>query len=217
LVAFSRCSARETKREIRREAILTAAYDLFLEKGYDATTLGDVVSRSGGSLATLYEMFDNKPGLLRAMVSHRCESLGASLEAALGGAEPVQEGLRLIGQHMYRELLNPRAVGLKRVVIAQTLIQPDLGKLLYESGPAAGQHRVAQYLEQKMRAGELRTADPMAASQMFFQMIMGHFQQLLLMGQLDMPSEDEKAEHLDFALFAFLKIYSPEPVRAEEK
>ena len=33
------CGHHERKREIRREAILAAAYDLFLEKGYEATTL----------------------------------------------------------------------------------------------------------------------------------------------------------------------------------
>lgn len=209
MIAIPCCGGRENKREIRREAIISAAYDLFLEKGYEATTLGDVVSRSGGSLATLYAMFENKPGLLRAMVNHRCGSLSATLEAAMTGEEPVQDGLRQIGQHMYEELLNSRAVALKRVVIAQSLLQPELGRLLYESGPAAGQQRVAEYLERKMHAGELRLADSVAASQMFIQMIMGHFQQLLLMGQQDLPSEEDKANHLEFALSAFMQIYAP--------
>ena len=52
------------KREARRDAMLDAALELFLERGYGAISLTDVVKRSGGSLATLYELFGGKLGLL---------------------------------------------------------------------------------------------------------------------------------------------------------
>lgn len=51
---------RPNRLEERRSALLTAAQNLFLEQGYERTTLGDVVARAGGSLATLYKLFGDK-------------------------------------------------------------------------------------------------------------------------------------------------------------
>src|SRR4028118_2290815 len=91
---------RESKREARREAILTAAHDLFLEKGYEATTLSDVVRRSGGSLATLYELFENKPGLLRALVDRKCGAMAQRIDDAVSAERAPREALREIAGFM---------------------------------------------------------------------------------------------------------------------
>src|SRR3546814_11941406 len=60
---------RSSPRERRQSAILDAAESLFLEQGYERTSLAEIVKRSGGSLATLYELFGNKQGLLRAIAT----------------------------------------------------------------------------------------------------------------------------------------------------
>ena len=59
------------RRERRRQAIIDAARDLFVERGYDAVSLSEIVKRSGGSLATLYALFDGKAGLLGAIVANK--------------------------------------------------------------------------------------------------------------------------------------------------
>src|SRR3546814_9806116 len=57
-----------TRREDRRQAILDAAESLFLEQGYERVSVNAIVQRSGGSLATVYDLFGNKHGLLYAVV-----------------------------------------------------------------------------------------------------------------------------------------------------
>src|SRR3546814_2798082 len=52
-----------TRQQDRRKAILDAAESLFLDQGFDRVSLAAVVGQSGGSLATLYELFGNKQGL----------------------------------------------------------------------------------------------------------------------------------------------------------
>lgn len=202
------CGHREAKRNARRQAILDAAYDLFLEKGYEATTLSDIVGRSGGSLATLYELFESKPGLLRAMVHGQCDRVGSGLERAFCCVQPVEKTLREIAENLFDEILHPRAIALFRVVVAQCAMQPELGKLLYESGPAAGKAKVADYLRVQAEAGRISVSDPEAAAKMFFQMVIGHHHHLLLMCAIDPPGKKEKAAHLDFAIGSFLKVVS---------
>ena len=46
----------------RKRAIIDAARALFVEQGYERTTLKDIVDRAGGSLATVYKVFGNKDG-----------------------------------------------------------------------------------------------------------------------------------------------------------
>lgn len=203
---ISICEQRETRREARRQAILDSAYDLFLEKGYEATTLSDVVGRSGGSLATLYELFESKPGLLRAMVQEQCGSVSDGMDRAFCSEQAIETTLREIAEHLFNQILRPRAVALFRVVVAQCVMQPDLGKLLYEAGPAVGKAKIAQYLQMQAEAGRIELGDPHATSQMFFQMVIGHYHHLLLMCSIDPPTGKARAAHLDFAIESFLKV-----------
>src|SRR5262245_3793367 len=55
-----------SRGEARRQAMLQAAGELFLEHGFEGTSVSDVVKRSGGSLATLYAWFGSKEGLFEA-------------------------------------------------------------------------------------------------------------------------------------------------------
>jgi len=199
------CGPRERKREIRREAILAAAYDLFLEKGYEATTLSDIVGRSGGSLATLYEMFENKPGLLRALVGDRCSQISDTIDKAVSSQKPPREALREIAEYMFDKIIDPNAIALFKAAVAQ----PELGRKLYEAGPANGQAKVAQYLASQSKVGHLSVDDPVFAAQMFFQMMFGHFHQMLLFGLPVSLTAADKKKHFDTVMAAFFKIYGP--------
>jgi TetR/AcrR family transcriptional repressor of mexJK operon len=196
-------AAKESKRDARRQAMLCAAHELFLEKGYEATTLSDVVRRSGGSLATLYELFENKPGLLRALVVERCSHLSETIDRAVSAHSPLREALHEIAAHMFDKIIDPRAAALFKAALAQ----PDLGPQLYRAGPAIGQAKVAEYLALQAEEGVLDIDDPVWAAQLFFQMMFGQLHQQLIFGLPVQLSEAEKEIHFDRTLDAFLKIF----------
>jgi len=52
----------------RRSQIMTAALDLFLEKGYHATTIRDIARRSGVNQGSLYDYVQNKEDILRILL-----------------------------------------------------------------------------------------------------------------------------------------------------
>lgn len=194
---------REKKRELRRQAILAAARALFLERGYEATTLNDVVRRSGGSLATLYEMFENKPGLLRAMVNEHCSVISDAIDRAISAHQPPREALWAITEHMFDNIIDPQA----RALLKAALAQPDLARQLYAAGPATGQAKVAEYLSLQAKEGVMDIEDPVQASQIFFQMMFGHFQEQILFGVPVELSQEEQVRHFERMLIAFFKIY----------
>jgi len=59
---------RLARGQRRRAAMLAAARELFLSKGYRKTTLTDIIERSGGSRETIYSNFKGKIGLFGAII-----------------------------------------------------------------------------------------------------------------------------------------------------
>lgn len=60
--------------EGKEEIILKVALELFLEKGYENTSLNDIVKVTGGSLATIYKKFENKNNLFLKALKFRAET-----------------------------------------------------------------------------------------------------------------------------------------------
>ena len=64
----------QTKRGHERcLSLLLSANELFLERGYDAVSLDDIVHHAGGSKASIYKFFGNKEGLFTAICDYRRE------------------------------------------------------------------------------------------------------------------------------------------------
>lgn len=72
-------SGREAAARATRRAVVAAARELFLEKGYGATTLNEIARHAGVSVQTLYAQFGNKQALVHQLMD----------EAIAGDDEPV--------------------------------------------------------------------------------------------------------------------------------
>jgi len=60
-------TSRRAHARLNRAAILDATRHLFLAQGYAATTMATIASEAGVSVETIYKVFGNKAGLLRAL------------------------------------------------------------------------------------------------------------------------------------------------------
>jgi AcrR family transcriptional regulator len=75
----SKVSLQARKQDFVREAIWTAAIDLFAEKGFEATTLDDIIAAAGTSRRTFFRYFESK----RDLIAQPIVSYGASLITAI--------------------------------------------------------------------------------------------------------------------------------------
>jgi AcrR family transcriptional regulator len=75
------------REEATRQAILTAARDVFVRKGFHAASIDDVVAASGSSVGRIYGYFKSKDELVRACVlaANRAESDAVLVSARSGG------------------------------------------------------------------------------------------------------------------------------------
>lgn len=123
----------------------------------------------------------------------------------IGGAQ------QFFGQEMLDRFLDPTYIGLFRVVVAQCAAHPDLGRQIYDAGPAVCLAKGAEYFATQIEAGTLAADDPMAVSTMFFQMVCGQFHTQLVFGLPVELSAEERARHLDYVLPVFVKAFEPSP------
>lgn len=75
---------RERTRRVVREELLHSAWGLFLERGYEATTMEEIASAAGLSRRSLFRYFDSKDDILVQCLS----ATGTKIADALGAVDP---------------------------------------------------------------------------------------------------------------------------------
>ncbi|MET8361604.1 TetR/AcrR family transcriptional regulator [Micromonospora sp. NPDC005171] len=152
----------------KRALIVTAATALFLELGYDRTSLARIAERSGVSRATLFKQFPSKAALFDAIVT---ESWSTADEEDPPPAGNVVDGLSAIGRR-YAELLSrPQMTDLFRIVIAELPRFPELAHAQFSHGKMPYFESVRSYLLAEHEAGTVRVEDVDLAATQFLGMI----------------------------------------------
>lgn len=164
------------RREERRLAMMEAAETLFIERGYEDTTLAAIVQRSGGSLATLYEHFGNKQGLLRAMIERIASEDQVPVPSDPTPDHSCADQLRSYAHALYAHYTRPRAVALKRIVMTEALRDPVFARSLYQDLHLSAVEDLAKTFRRWTDSECANIHDPMAAADLFFSTIMGDAQ-----------------------------------------
>jgi len=82
---------RRTTPADKREAILDAALDLFVELGYHGTAVPQVAQRAGVGAGTIYRYFDSKEGLVNALYQTHKEQVARELLQNFPADAPARE------------------------------------------------------------------------------------------------------------------------------
>lgn len=199
------------RREARRRAFLAAAGDLFIEKGYGDTSLADVVKRSGGSLATLYDFFGNKAGLFKALIDDRASRITRILNQPEGEEHSVAASLETHGRQVLDLMLEPDVIAVQRLVIAESAQFPELASMYFSAGPAAVFESLKSYLTKQAQQGRLVIDDPALAAEHFGGLVKGMCHVCALFGVPDGLTDAARHQRVTLAVEAFLKLYAPLP------
>src|SRR5690606_36391892 len=78
-----------------RAAVLRTAIDLFIRRGYDATSVSDLAAELGVTKSAVYHHFASKEALLAAALDEALSELGAAVEAAATATDGEPSAVRL--------------------------------------------------------------------------------------------------------------------------
>lgn len=194
-----------SRAELRRQAFLDAARDVFLEQGYESANMSEIVRRAGGSLATLYAQFGDKEGIFLAVLERRMKDVTDALEVELQAHTPVEEGLQRIGEQFAGKLVQPQSLELYRLIVGLAKKFPDLAQTFTKLGPNRVRMAIAAYLQDRADAEEIpQSEDFEALGSLFLDMVRSPLQTRALLDQSIRPTEAEVCASVERTVQIFL-------------
>lgn len=194
-----------TRRGVeRRASLLQAANVLFLERGFNAVSLDDIVQVCGGSKAAIYQYFGNKKGLLAALFEYRSENFfkeNPPPERQPG--QSMDEIMLLMAKAVYTALTDPNNIAFMRLVVEESQRDPELAQLAYDTGPKRGLLLIAGLLEQAHQQGDIDCPHPYESATLFFGMLR-HAQWRLLVGLSPLESRLDANQYIQYSVERFL-------------
>lgn len=158
-----------TEDSAKRRQIAEGARKVFMERGFDAASMGDIAKAAGVSKGTLYVYFKDKDELFGAIVGQECTFQAEGVFQFDHADRNVEAVLRKHGAAFVRKMCDPHRLSSMRAVIAIADRMPDLGRKVYEAGPAIGAARLAGYLHAMVDAGVLAIDDCEVAAAQFIE------------------------------------------------
>ncbi|MGO0792120.1 TetR/AcrR family transcriptional regulator C-terminal domain-containing protein [Herbaspirillum seropedicae] len=193
----------------RRDAILAAAAEVFLEEGFEGASMAGISARIGGSKGTLYSYFKSKEELFVA-VTH--EQAKKQMEPALAALEKdtgdLQKTLQVFGEKAVSFLCQESTLQTHRMIVAESG-RSDIGRRFHESGPKLGMERIASFLSRQMQAGRLKQADPMLATLQLCALLDCETVKPMMLGLESAISRPRMKRMVGRAVETFLAAYAP--------
>jgi TetR/AcrR family transcriptional repressor of mexJK operon len=195
----------------KRGAIIRAASDLFAFRGYDGTSMDMIAEAASVSRQTIYNQFESKETLFRALVDDLVGELVAPLAKVASGAT-IRDTLNAFAEHALEFVLRPKTLALQRLV-TEAVAFPGFGRTAYDAGPARAHAMLAAYLVEQARLGRLELADPVVAAVHFFALVARDSEVKALFGIETDVSAQERRRRAKVGVDVFLRAYAKrEPV-----
>lgn len=195
---------------LKRDSILDAARECFLEAGYAATSMDAIAARTPASKVTLYRYFNSKLDLFAAVIRHHGER-----DHCLLNAWPIDGDTRTrltaTGLILLNLLLSPDTLGLYRVAVAEAARHPELASVFWDIGPGFGQERLSAVFGELAQQGDLTVPDPRIAAEQFSAMLRGEVFHRALLG-LPLPDSSDAGATVAAAVDTLLRAYGGPPV-----
>ncbi|AGI25401.1 TetR/AcrR family transcriptional regulator [Pseudomonas sp. MT3] len=195
----------ESQRQVeKREGILAAATEMFLEEGYAGVSVDAIIARIGGSKRTLYAYFGDKDGLFAAIIARLCEEIVNPLRSMDLAHKPLPDALREIAGTFFDVVLSPRTIAIHRLIVAEAPRAPEAARSFFEAAPGAAYGCLTEYFRWADAAGLVSPGDAQTRAVLFLDALTGDFQLRCLLGLMETPSRTERQHRLDEAIAIFL-------------
>jgi TetR/AcrR family transcriptional repressor of mexJK operon len=206
--------ADEEPRSFRkRTTILDAATTVFLRNGYVGTSMDEIAALARVSKQTVYKHFADKESLFIAIVNAAVEAAGDPVwedATALADSDEPAAALRALSRRQLEQVMQPRLMQLRRLVIGEANRFPQLGRAFYEHGAGRSMAALAAAFERLTARGLLRAEDPELAAAHFNWLVMSApVNRAMLLGDEAIPGTDELDRYADTGVRAFLAAYGP--------
>lgn len=202
-----------TRSDLKRRSILDAATRLFLEKGYQGTSMDEVAAAAKVSKQTVYKQFNDKDQLFHDIVLSITEPAAAiaqGLRARFDQVGDLQADLTSIAIGYATGVLNPDVIRLRRLIISEAARFPELAGEYFTQAPQRGLAAVSEGLGALVDRHLLEIDDLDLTATQFAYLVLGPLidRALFLPGEGVDPEQIERYAAAGVALFLRAERFS---------
>ena len=152
-------SSRAERAAERRAAIVAAALDEFIARGFTATRLDDVAKRAGVAKGTIYLHFKDKETLFEELVRTAIVPVVDRMTTPppIGGS--VREALEAFAKTFLREVVATRRADIIRLIVAEGPRFPAIADFYYREVISRGLAAMRMLIEAGIARGEIRSSE----------------------------------------------------------
>ena len=197
-------SPKSDRGRVRRDRILDAATELFLQNGYGETLIDAIVERAGGSKATLYSYFVSKDELFRAVIDS-IVSIRVDPELDTGG--DMRTELVTFAMHRMEIIFSSGHRSLLRLIVGERERFPDIARMYYHRGPKRSKEFLTEYMSILKERKMLAIDDPAESAELLIGMLYfeGYIEQLYI-GEALLTGE-ERRERTERVVDRFIEAF----------
>jgi len=145
---------RERTKANNRESILSASREVFAELGYGATTVRDIIRKTGLASGTFYNYFKSKEEVFEALMDHSMAQLRPRLRAERVRSRTFEEYLsnvlRVYFEYLIEDLPTHRVMRRNTGALRVRMDTPEV---------IAGFEEIRTYIEEDIVAGKIKNVD----------------------------------------------------------
>ena len=193
----------------KRRQIIEGARRVFMDRGFDAASMGEIAKAAGVSKGTLYVYFASKEDLFRDLVLEDRRQAAEQIVPLRLDDPDVRGVLRSYGRSIVNMLVEPEHISMVRMVMAAAEKFPQVGRVFYEAGPGYGISRLATYITAQAAAGRLRVLDAELAACHFLELCQGSMLKPLFFGVTAQPTPQTIDHTIEAAVDVFMAAYAP--------
>ena len=159
----------EEELDRRRHEIFDASVHLFLDKGFNETSLREIAQAAGIGKSTLYDYFKSKDEILVSYFENEIQKITERAQEIVSQELDISEKLRQIMQKHLEYLVDNKNFYLKLTIASQALSLGSQQRI--QAKRHAYQDMLRELIEDGIRRDELRPINPLLAARSVFNLL----------------------------------------------
>ncbi|MDG2005461.1 MAG: TetR/AcrR family transcriptional regulator [Novosphingobium sp.] len=194
---------RPGRPTLSNEELLDTALDLFLEKGFERTSIDAITAAAGMAKRTIYARYGDKTRLFKAALTRAIEEWIVPVERLQAiETDDLEETLVRIGDILVANILSPAGLRLLRLTNAESVRMPEISMFNVRHGTEPTLAYLADLFSRRLQRGDGSGADAESAAQAFLSLVVGGVANNAAWGQVVEP--DAADEHVRYSVRLFL-------------
>ena len=151
--------SRTERAAERRTAIIEAALDEFVARGFTATRLDDIAKRAGVAKGTIYLHFKDKESMFEELIRTAIVPLVGRMHAPQPPGGTVRDAVEGFAQNFIREVASTRRGDIVRLIVAEGPRFPAIADFYYREVVSRGLAGMRALIELAIARGEIQHKD----------------------------------------------------------